>query len=740
MIRGLWRLVVVGVALAAALAPSNSFAQAAPVNCQLFQAGPSPYPVLDVNWTSRFYYVAPQAASDVSGSGSVVGYPGWAVFFDNHTGSGITNPTVTLSSGLDPAVFDGQIPSFPFACSLPGLDANQQLQIFPGLEATGLHSSFSLGYDSKRSVTPAVVPAGGGNVTVQFTVTLTNSRYAGGGFVYLNINHGLDTSIVSQTPPTNLDQGEMASASGGFFSLSNAQLGKPYVFTAVVHVGSTPAGQPWTWEPGAQIFVSGRGEGCALACNASGSSVSFTDSSLDGATPGSGAVTLSIGQNDRRWNVGTSTQYVTLYRGGLFPDVRAQLDSGVATGVPATTNSVTHGTSFGNGVSWFWGFDIKNFQPGNTVTSPTISVASGYDPSQLFPNFGAPASALPIVLSQPSLPSGSDLQLGLGSSIAATLVPACDTSRSVTPATVPLGGGDQTFTFSVQCFDPGVRNVNGGVGHFLPGSTVVSFTPPDNLDQGEGLNAPPSSWFGAPGDAHAGFGIGIENLVTGKQYTFTFIVHSPDPFGLPYAQTAGIGLVEESPQPTGCAGCGGPAMGVTIGEPTLDGPTPGAGQVTFSAGEAHVWLVDVWHERKIEYGGTDQRNLVYQGPPSAVDGQTVTLTASWDGIQRQATTPVTFTIGRQSCTATTGAVENPFGDQGAVCSIRLAQPPGSYTLQVSSPGDVSVYPASSSAPFSITGPAATDECNDGRWSEFGIFTNQGDCVSYVDSNGKNPPG
>jgi Tol biopolymer transport system component len=37
-------------------------------------------------------------------------------------------------------------------------------------------------------------------------------------------------------------------------------------------------------------------------------------------------------------------------------------------------------------------------------------------------------------------------------------------------------------------------------------------------------------------------------------------------------------------------------------------------------------------------------------------------------------------------------------------------------------------------------PATKDECKNDGWQRFGIFTNQGDCVSYIATNGNNPPG
>jgi Tol biopolymer transport system component len=37
-------------------------------------------------------------------------------------------------------------------------------------------------------------------------------------------------------------------------------------------------------------------------------------------------------------------------------------------------------------------------------------------------------------------------------------------------------------------------------------------------------------------------------------------------------------------------------------------------------------------------------------------------------------------------------------------------------------------------------PTTKDQCKDGGWERFGIFKNQGDCVSYVATDGENQPG
>jgi len=36
-------------------------------------------------------------------------------------------------------------------------------------------------------------------------------------------------------------------------------------------------------------------------------------------------------------------------------------------------------------------------------------------------------------------------------------------------------------------------------------------------------------------------------------------------------------------------------------------------------------------------------------------------------------------------------------------------------------------------------PTSADQCKKGGWQTYGIFKNQGDCVSYVATKGKNPP-
>ena len=382
---------------------------------------------------------------------------------------------------------------------------------------------------------------------------------------------------------------------------------------------------------------------------------------------------------------------------GLSPDVFVQVNSGVIGGVSPSTDSVASGTIFEDAVGE-WGFNMQNYSS-DALTNPTISMASGYDPSVLYPSWDGPATALPIVRSQPSLPPGSGFGLGGGGFVPVTAVAGCDTSRSLSPLMIPVGGGQQTLTVTFRCTDPGVTGVGNQI-YALPGATVVSFTPPSNLDQGEQLNTPgplPTPAFG--------FGIQIDRIVTGKTYTASVVLQVPNPFGIPFANKPDVDSDEGYDQPSAdCFACG-PQSTVTVPVPNLDGPTPGAGSVTFSAGAPHVWNVNVHNEEVIVFNPTQQVDLAYQGPSSGTDGQAVTLTGVWPGDPGgQVGTPVTFTIGSQSCTAISS------GDQGASCAIVLAQPAGSTTVQVSSPGDVSVYPASTSAPFSIAPPTPSSLC------------------------------
>jgi hypothetical protein len=60
-------------------------------------------------------------------------------------------------------------------------------------------------------------------------------------------------------------------------------------------------------------------------------------------------------------------------------------------------------------------------------------------------------------------------------------------------------------------------------------------------------------------------------------------------------------------------------------------------------------------------------------------------------------------------------------------------PPESEELYYVYAGDIAIHDAE---PL----PTSKDQCKNGGWQTFGIFKNQGDCVSFVATGGENPPG
>ena len=58
--------------------------------------------------------------------------------------------------------------------------------------------------------------------------------------------------------------------------------------------------------------------------------------------------------------------------------------------------------------------------------------------------------------------------------------------------------------------------------------------------------------------------------------------------------------------------------------------------------------------------------------------------------------------------------------------------PAGLPVNVAAEGDLVVHDA---PPL----PTSKDQCKNGGWRNYGVFKNQGDCVSFVATKGKNPP-
>ena len=295
--RGLFRWGLAGLLVLVVLfVPAQAARSDSPSQCTIHYGPTGNNPGLGANIFSILRYDVPGGVSNVSGSATVPLYPRWNILFTNDSAATVTDPTITISSGLDPAVFNGQLPTpgLPSSCSQPSLDPTGTMNL--GFAAPGSVHGGSLGYDSSAIAIPNVVPAAGGEVTEQFTVTLTDPRFAGGN-IFIGTGNG-DVAVLSQTIPQNLGQGENVSIDGNEWNLSNARLDKPYVFTALVEVGTAgPAPAPYVFSPPGFIQVGSAGTCAPCGVQSTGPSVSIPDTSLGGEFD------LSVDQNAQLWTV-----------------------------------------------------------------------------------------------------------------------------------------------------------------------------------------------------------------------------------------------------------------------------------------------------------------------------------------------------------------------------------------------------------------------------------------------------
>lgn len=692
------------------------------------------------------------ATLNATAAGTVLnGYPSWSGSVSNASAASVSSPALTITSGLPAANFvvangNGQLRSFPWTCGLPSLASGQQMQVWGIEQRNGTPVSqpvtqpivtTTLGYDSSRSVTPLVLPAGGGSQTVSVSVTLRDARYAGvspQSFSVL-IQGGQGATVLSMAAPANLDAGEVVApppfGSDASWNLSSAVLGKTYVFTAVVQYAN-PFGVPWTHVPMVLINAFTPNVNCS-ACGGPGASATLPIPALGGgSTPGSAI--FSVADTTHSWNVGTHTAYVARYFGGFWPDLNGESGPQLNAQLPPGADSSSATTSFAGYPTWT--FQLKSGSDSG-VTSPTISVATGYDPALLkIMNPPVPVTSLPVTYTQPSLApfGGMNTRPIIGPNIPLTFQTGFASTRSVSPLVVPAGGGDQVVTLTVTPIDPAIRGVGIILSDNIRGTTLVSFTPPSNLSNGEFFSGPNPQQI-------AGWNLG--NVQTGKTYAMSAVIHVPNPFGVAYVHRSSWGLFGRVPAPGGCAGCGGPSGSVTLAEPLLDGPTPGSGRITFSVAETtHVWQVDRQIARVVRYAPTLYAFFTGLSPSVSATGHDVTVSAQmrfggWTAAVPAAAPegglPVTLAVGSQSCTGTTDAT-------GLVsCVIPLDQPGGMSTLTASFAGNDLFYPATRSVPFTVISYAYLCQLTIAAVSNAGIATSlcaKLDAAAAADARGQ----
>lgn len=342
---GTWRFPGVRVALAFTLvlavavgaqliSPRRAFAQ-------------QPFTDLTAKEIADNEVILPPTVGSAQGSATQTGFRNWLTFLGNSSQASVTNPAITVASGYDPSFFPG-VAAFPVTYTQPTLAPGQE---FSGdLPPSTIPVSFSLGYDSTRTVSPLTIPVGGTQQTVTFTVTPTDSRYAADLSTF-DMWVGSDlpgVSVASVTNPGNLNQGETLQTVAnqpppiGLFvwTLGSPQLNKQYTFTVVLNVPN-PFGVPFDYRPVVQMD----GDTATILCDAcAGSSVTIKDPTLDGSVPGSGATTFSVAQTSHTWT-SVHEDSATVQYAGTVPAVTQAVNILVKPGAqqPAPVNPKSQG-------------------------------------------------------------------------------------------------------------------------------------------------------------------------------------------------------------------------------------------------------------------------------------------------------------------------------------------------------------------------------------------------------------
>ena len=146
------------------------------------------------------------------------------------------------------------------------------------------------------------------------------------------------------------------------------------------------------------------------------------------------------------------------------------------------------------------------------------------------------------------------------------------------------------------------------------------------------------------------------------------------------------------------------------------------------------------------------------GPPNTGlhpgDSTTLLVTVQQDDPQSNGTIAITWPAGElafvsngdssATCTPTTSSVTCTYTD------FAHGFKSDSFNFTVGPNAPLSTVPASinastsdgsdtAAATIQMAGPSSTDQCKKGAWATMGVFKNQGDCVSFVATGGKNPP-
>lgn len=135
---------------------------------------------------------------------------------------------------------------------------------------------------------------------------------------------------------------------------------------------------------------------------------------------------------------------------------------------------------------------------------------------------------------------------------------------------------------------------------------------------------------------------------------------------------------------------------------------------------------------------TGEFTITRTGPTTSSLAVSFTLggTASAGDYSASLASPVTIPAGSSMVKITITPINDAVAEPAETVVLTLASGAG-YT--VGSPASALVSIADDDGYVPEKREDAKDVCKNGGWKDFGVFKNQGDCVSYIATGGKNPP-